>query len=114
MSVPFTDEVPGPNSRAVDVRATCDAHHSQVVLEVSNPTGQELIVSIFDRYTLKTIMFVIDPGESESRRWSVHRNDGWYDLTVTVEGNPTFATQLAGHLGNGKNSVSDPSMGDLV
>jgi phospholipase C len=56
----------------------------------------------------------IEPGQSESRRWGVHRTGGWYDRTVTVEGNPTFAAQLAGHLENGADSVSDPLMGGFV
>ncbi len=36
-----------------------------------------------------------------------HRTGGWYDLTVTVEGNPAFATQLAGRLENVE-GISDP------
>ena len=35
---------------------------------------------------------------------------GWYDLTVTVEGE-SYARQLAGHLGDGGPSVSDPAFG---
>lgn len=102
----FRGTVAGPKSRVIEVRATYDARHHHVLLELSNPTAHEAIVKIADRYTSKTIVFVIDPGELESRRWGAHRTGGWYDLTVTVEGNPTFATQLAGHLKNVEETAS--------
>jgi len=103
----FKGTVAGPNSRVIEVRATYDARHSNVLLELSNPTAHEALVKILDRYTSKTIAFVIDPGELEPRRWGAHRTAGWYDLTVTVEGNPTFATQLAGHLENVDDRMRD-------
>ena len=40
--------------------------------------------------------------------------NGWYDLTITVDADPQFAYQLAGHLENGDDSISDPLMGGLV
>ena len=104
----FRGTVAGPNSRVIEVRATYDARHSNVLVELSNPTAREAIVKIADRYTSRTIAFVIDPGELESRRWEAHRTGGWYDLTVTVEGNPAFATQLAGRLENVEDRISDP------
>jgi len=104
----FRGTLAGPNSRVMEVRAAYDARHSNVLLELSNPTAHEAIVKILDRYTSKTIIFVIDPGELESRRWGAHRTGGWYDLTVSVEGNPAFATQFAGHLENVENRISDP------
>jgi phospholipase C len=35
---------------------------------------------------------------------------GWYDLTVTVDGDAGFNWQLAGHVENGERSISDPAM----
>jgi phospholipase C len=39
---------------------------------------------------------------------------GWYDLTLTVDGDATFAYHAAGHVENGEDSISDPLMGGLV
>ena len=39
---------------------------------------------------------------------------GWYDLIVTVAGDPTFQYRLAGHVETGKDSFSDPALGGLV
>ena len=110
----FKGTLSGADSRVVDIRAIYDIHQHGVFLELSNPTGQELIVSIFDRFKSRTTAFVIDPGESESRRWTVERTGGWYDLTVRVNGNRTFAMQLAGRVENSEDSISDRLVEALV
>jgi phospholipase C len=35
----------------------------------------------------------------------------WYDLTVTVEADPSFRRRFAGHVENGRAGVSDPALG---
>jgi phospholipase C len=35
---------------------------------------------------------------------------GWYDLRLTVQDNP-FVREFAGHLENGRPSISDPAFG---
>jgi len=69
---------------------------------------------VYDRYRSKTTTLVVEPGESESKQWSLERTGGWYDLTVTVDGNARFSTRLAGHVETGEDSISDPLMGGLV
>ena len=36
---------------------------------------------------------------------------GWYDLTVTVDTDPTFTRRLGGHVETGHSSYSDPALG---
>jgi phospholipase C len=36
---------------------------------------------------------------------------GWYDLTVTVDTDPTFTRRLGGHVETGHSSFSDPALG---
>jgi phospholipase C len=45
---------------------------------------------------------------------SLNQFHGWYDLIVTVTGDPTFKYRLAGHVETGKDSFSDPALGGLV
>jgi phospholipase C len=45
---------------------------------------------------------------------SLERTRGWYDLVVTVQGDPEFAYRYAGHLETGEPSISDPGMGGLI
>jgi phospholipase C len=39
---------------------------------------------------------------------------GWYDLIITVAGDPNFNYRLAGHVETGADSISDPALGGLV
>jgi hypothetical protein len=36
---------------------------------------------------------------------------GWYDLVITVEGDPGFEYHFAGHVETGEDSISDPAIG---
>jgi phospholipase C len=54
---------------------------------------------------------VLEPWESVSTNWSLRRMYGWYDLVITVEGDPGFEYQFAGHVETGEDSISDPAMG---
>jgi phospholipase C len=35
---------------------------------------------------------------------------GWYDMVLTVDTDPTFQQQIAGHLETGKASITDPAL----
>jgi phospholipase C len=39
---------------------------------------------------------------------------GWYDIIITVNEDPTFRYELAGHVETGQDSFSDSAMGGLV
>lgn len=49
-------------------------------------------------------------GEIRSRHLDTRATGGWYDLTLTLPGT-TWARGFAGHLENGRPSVSDPQLG---
>jgi phospholipase C len=83
-------------------------------VEISNRASKIARVSVFNRYTSRSKEFVLRPGDSDSKSWSLTRTSGWYDLAITVEGDSEFAYHLAGHLENGEDSISDPIMGGLV
>jgi phospholipase C len=41
----------------------------------------------------------------------VRGTQGWYDITVTSSGDARFVRRLAGHVENGRPSISDPALG---
>ena len=49
-----------------------------------------------------------------TERWALARSRGWYDLVVTVAGDPHFQRRYAGHVETGENTVTDPLMGGLA
>jgi phospholipase C len=69
---------------------------------------------VLNGYTRKITGQVLEPEESLSKRWSLTRVWGCYDLTITVDGDPAFERQVAGHVETGADSISDPALGGLV
>ena len=54
---------------------------------------------------------ILAAGVEVTDRWDVGDEDGWYDLTVTVDEAPAFHRRFAGRLENGEPGTSDPMMG---
>jgi phospholipase C len=50
-------------------------------------------------------------GEHVRHRVELAASRRWYDVTVTVEGDPAFRRRFAGHVENGRPGVSDPALG---
>jgi phospholipase C len=110
----FKGGVAGHARANLDVRAFYDEKSNGIALAVSNHASLAANASIFNSYAGKAIEQVLEPGESVSKRWSLGRMDGWYDLMITVEGDARFGYRFAGHVETGEDSMSDPAMGGLV
>jgi phospholipase C len=54
---------------------------------------------------------VLPAGRAIEKRWPLKSTFGWYDLSVKADADPGFLWRLAGHLENGRESVSDPALG---
>ena len=52
----------------------------------------------------------LDAGDDHEFLVDTRGTGGWYDVTLTVDGEP-FTRQFAGHLEDGRPSVSDPAFG---
>jgi phospholipase C len=57
---------------------------------------------------------LLEPGGNSEGELSLKDVNGWYDLIVTVAGDPTFKYRLVGHVETGRDSISDPAIGGLV
>jgi phospholipase C len=118
-------EVHGPNGflRAVkgsfvdagranlDVRAKVDAHRSEIELEVRNASRMPYKVRVFDHYTGQAIARFLAPGERFEHTWCVDGSFGWYDFTLSADGDVAFQQRIAGHLETGNDSMTDPALG---
>ena len=71
-------------------------------------------VSVANAYTGKTDQRTVPSGRNMTRTVEADESYGWYDLTVTSSGDAGFRRQLAGHIEDGEDSMSDPLMGGLV
>lgn len=109
----FKGIVGGVGRAILDVRATYDVKANTFIVSVANDGPQRSTVTLTDEYTGRRVWRALDPGQYLSKRWSLVRSFGWYDVVVTVNEDPAFECRLAGHLETGEPSVSDPMMGRL-
>ena len=116
-------EVHGPNgffraikhaskAPAVQVELGVEARASRVSLTFDNRGTRRAELTVTDRYTGHRTPVTIPAGRSVTKSWNVQRTHGWHDLTVKFDGGHT--QQFAGHLENGRDSITDPQMGGLV
>jgi phospholipase C len=63
---------------------------------------------VFDAYTKRTLERSLAPRQTLIWHWGLEDSYGWYDLNITVESDPSFKQQLAGHVESGRDSMSDP------
>jgi phospholipase C len=65
-------------------------------------------------YRSRSMTTVLGSGRHRFEELVVVGDGGWYDLIITVDGDPHFEYGLAGHLEDGEDSISDPAMDGLV
>jgi phospholipase C len=100
---------------AVDVSSTYDTEdRGSVEWTITNLASTHAEVTVLDAYTGSSNTQPLQPGQTFEGELSLEQFHGWYDLIVTVSGDPTFKYRLAGHVETGKDSTSDPALGGLV
>jgi len=75
-------------------------HHDddRLTIVIASASPHAARVRIRSAYCLQEQLFVLNRGDAETRTWSLRPTDGSYDLTVTLDDNPKFRRQLAGHV----------------
>ena len=75
-------------------------------LAVANTSGQIRIVLISELDGI-TRTLTLAPNSTQTVAFTPFTGDnGWYDLSVTVDGYPNYLRRFAGHLENGRPSVT--------
>lgn len=81
--------------------------HPSLRLIVSNSGPSEATVRITDRQGHVQVLDISPDGGSQSVRYDpIDQDHGWYDLTLTLDQSAGFGRQYAGHLENGKPSLT--------
>jgi phospholipase C len=101
----------GGSQTRLDVRARYDERHHEIALDLTNHGAERIDVTVADRYSPRSATLSLKPGETKAQPWPLSRTRGWYDLTVTVA---DVEYRYAGHLEDGRHSISDPGMGGLI
>ncbi|HEX3761478.1 MAG TPA: phospholipase C, phosphocholine-specific [Kofleriaceae bacterium] len=93
------------------VETVYEPARNAIVLEIRNVGARIEGLHIEDAYARDHSVHHLAPGERLTRRVSLERSFGWYDLTLRADSDPAFRQQIAGHLETGDDSVSDPALG---
>ena len=106
----------GSSAAVLDVRSSCDGDDDRrsIAWRITNVAANHAEVNVLDAYSGESSTQFLGPRETFEDGLSLDRFHGWYDLIVTVAGDPTFKYRLAGHVETGKDSYSDPALGGLV
>jgi phospholipase C len=85
---------------------------SEVVLAVTNTGTHSVQVDLANAYDGgRAHSFALAAGRTHHPRVMTARTGGWYDATLTVDGDPSFARVLAGRVETGRPATSDPQLG---
>jgi phospholipase C len=95
----------------LDVDLHYDVHDCALVLRITNQGRVPCRVTIASLYDRKSPSEVLLRGRAFEKRWPLDSSFGWYDLTVTTDADKSFLRRFAGHLENGRDSMSDPALG---
>jgi phospholipase C len=76
-------------------------------LIVTNSGTSEVTAKVTDRQGAVQVLHISPEGGSQSLRYDpIAEAHGWYDLTLTLDKSAAFGRQFAGHLENGRPSVT--------
>lgn len=70
-----------------------------------------MTIRIRDNYTGDISSASLNPDDILARSHGCVRQLGWYDLIVTSDEDANFCWQFAGHVEDGRDSISDPALG---
>ena len=105
----------GSGAAVLDVGSEFDSEEGgSIELEITNLAGAQAAVTVLDAYTGKATTRNLELNGTLEYESEGEQFYGWYDLIITVAGDPTFQYRLAGHIETGKDSFSDPALGGLV
>lgn len=95
----------------VTARHTVHGDEGEVLLSFANRGSAALEVAFADGYGNQggRGSFRLRPGTSLEQSVSTARGRGWYDVSVTVEGDSAYLRRFAGHVETGRPGVSDPA-----
>jgi phospholipase C len=93
------------------VQSAYDTVNGGITVVVTN-VGDELAdVTIVDNYSGNMQQNGLAPGQSFPTVLSLAANSNWYDVSITVNADPSFIRHYAGHVETGEDSASDPLIG---
>lgn len=98
----------------IELQYAPEAEGLHVDLHNTGSTPRTFHLAANAYYPTQPFSLTVAPGDTTQHRWTLSASSRWYDFTVTVDGDAHFARRFAGHVENGKPSISDPAMGGEI
>jgi phospholipase C len=99
----------------LDVRASYDTgNRGGIALRIVNSREHTAALTVLDAYTGEELKQLLATREDLNHDWSLNATHGWYDLIIRIGGDAAFECRLAGHVGTGRASLTDPYLGGVV
>jgi hypothetical protein len=93
----------------IEVTSTIDTNASSITLALQNSTAANITFNVNDGYaTTAPAAFTVPQGTIGTN--SFIATNGWYDLTVTADGDTNFLRRLTGHIETGAFTTTSPSL----
>jgi phospholipase C len=110
----FRGVVSSHRAATLDVSAVYHERHNGITLAFGNRGSLSARVGVLNKYVGRRVAIEVEPGRVTSRFWSLERLFGWYDFLISVADDPACAYHFAGHVETGRDSISDPALGDVL
>jgi phospholipase C len=92
--------------------ALYEAGSPALKLTIHNPGSTLRRITVTpNAYALKPWQADLKPGAHATQTWPLNATRGWYDLSVTLDGEGVYLRRLAGRMETGADSISDPAAG---
>ena len=89
-----------------------DVANGNLQLRLENFGGARCQFTIVNAYDPNNpIKHAVRGGDTDNLYLDLRNAYGWYDLSITVDTDSTFARRIAGHVETGHSSMSDPALG---
>lgn len=90
-------------------------YSGNLLFTFENKQAKPVVVRLKDEaYGTKSQSLTIPAMTSRTLVLNLQKSNGWYDFTLTVDGNSTFLKHYAGHVETEADSISDPLMGGII
>jgi phospholipase C len=106
----FKGKISGQGSANLHIESNYSNNGSSITLNITNVGSASGNLNILDAYSGHSVAQELNPGKTMSESWDMENFFGWYDLLVTVDSDPGFQQQLAGHIETGIDSMTDPAI----
>lgn len=84
-----------------------------ITLQSQNLGAESAELQIKNLYDNGVVTKVVEHAAVANQFWSLQNYFGWYNLVLSVQSDPNFQQQFAGHLETGRPSRTDPQIGSV-